>query len=319
MKEIERALRGGTDVERAAEDAAKRFADRALAEQLVDVAYGYTDSPFGRFLLASTPRGLVKLEFHPDPIEEILEVLARKVSPRVLEMPSRFDDVRRELDEYFDGRRREFDLPLDWRLIHGFSERVLRATAKIPYGGVKTYRDVAVGLHSAVRDLRGGPEHALREPVDQPPVERQVELPAAAVEVLVQLAPDVVEPAGHLEDTRRHLAGEHFEDLFDRVRVEFQLHESARSRREQEPPERRIGVTVRDVDELLRECAVGEAFRRVFRGTLDVRPAAQRPLDLFHLLHASLRFAKPSAAFRRAASSVPPEMLATSRYDRSPT
>lgn len=143
MKEIERALRDGTDVERAAADAAKRFADRALAEQLVDVAYGYTDSPFGRFLLASTPRGLVKLEFHPEPVEEILEELARKVSPRVLEMPGRFDDVRRELDEYFEGRRTEFDLPLDWRLIHGFSERVLRATARIPYGGVSTYSDVA--------------------------------------------------------------------------------------------------------------------------------------------------------------------------------
>lgn len=143
MNNIERALRGAGDFDRAAAEAAERFAQRALAEQLVDVAYGFTDSPFGRFLLASTPRGLVKLEFHPDPVEDVLEELTRKVSPRVLEVPGAFDDVRRELDQYFEGGRREFDIPLDWRLIHGFSERVLRATAKIPYGGVSTYSDVA--------------------------------------------------------------------------------------------------------------------------------------------------------------------------------
>ena len=143
MKSIERALRGAGDVDRAAADAAERFAERAAAEKLVDVAYTFTDSPFGRFLLASTPRGLVKLEFRPDPVDEILEELARRVSPRVLESSAGFDEVRRELDEYFAGRRRAFDMPLDWQLIHGFSERVLRATAKIPYGGVSTYRDVA--------------------------------------------------------------------------------------------------------------------------------------------------------------------------------
>jgi methylated-DNA-[protein]-cysteine S-methyltransferase len=143
MKNIERALRGTGVTDRAAAEAAKRFAARAVAEGLVDVAYTFTDSPFGRFLLASTPRGLVKLEFRPEPVEEILEELSRRVSPRVLEAPSGFDDVRRELDEYFAGRRRSFDVPLDWRLTRGFSERVLRATARIPYGGVSTYRDVA--------------------------------------------------------------------------------------------------------------------------------------------------------------------------------
>jgi methylated-DNA-[protein]-cysteine S-methyltransferase len=143
MKEIERVLRGVTDVDRAAAAAAERFAEVARADGLVDVAYGFTDSPFGRFLLASTPRGLVRLEFHPDPVEEVLEELARRVSPRVLEVPHEFDEVRRELDQYFEGRRRDFDIPLDWRLSRGFSERVLRATAKIPYGGVSTYRDVA--------------------------------------------------------------------------------------------------------------------------------------------------------------------------------
>jgi len=145
MTDIGSKLRGasGGRVEAAAAAAAGRLAARAAGEHLLDVAYSFVDTPFGRFLIACTPRGLVRLAFHPEPVEEVLVELASRVSPRVLEAPSELDGVRRELDEYFEGRRRDFDLPLDWRLTRGFSERVLRATAKIPYGGVSTYRAVA--------------------------------------------------------------------------------------------------------------------------------------------------------------------------------
>ena len=145
MKDVERALRlkDARALGDAAAQAAGRLATRAVAEKLVDVAYAFVDTPFGRFLAASTSRGLIRLAFHPEPIDEVLAQLAARVSPRVLEAPSELDEIRRELDEYFDGRRRTFDLPLDWRLTRGFSERVLRATARIPYGGVSTYRDVA--------------------------------------------------------------------------------------------------------------------------------------------------------------------------------
>jgi len=145
MKDLERTLRTNDTraIERAAATAAATVTARAVADGLVDVAYGFVDSPFGRFLLAATPRGLVKLAFHPESVEEVLSELATRISPRVLEAPAELDEVRRELDEYFDGRRRTFELPLDWRLTRGFSERVLRATARIPYGGVSTYRDVA--------------------------------------------------------------------------------------------------------------------------------------------------------------------------------
>jgi len=146
MKDIGSKLRGATDrgVEQAAAAAAGRLAARAADEHLLDVAYAFVDTPFGRFLIAGTSRGLVRLAFHPEPVEAVLNELSDRVSPRVLEAPSELDDVRRELDEYFEGERHEFDLPLDWRLMRrGFSERVLRATAKIPYGGVSTYRDVA--------------------------------------------------------------------------------------------------------------------------------------------------------------------------------
>ena len=143
MKELERALRGSSDLDRAAAEAARRVTARAVTEDLVDIAYAFVDSPFGKFLVASTKKGLVTLAFHPESAADVLADLAKRVSPRVLEAPSQLDAIRRELDEYFEGRRRDFETPLDWRLIHGFSERVLRATARIPYGGVSTYRDVA--------------------------------------------------------------------------------------------------------------------------------------------------------------------------------
>lgn len=134
--------------------AAERFAARAEAEGLLDVAYTVEDSPVGPLLLAATKRGLVELGFEGQKeLDFYLERLTRKVSPRVLEAPARLDPVRRELDEYFEGRRTDFDVPLDWSLTRGFTQRVLRATAKVPYGEVSTYRRMAAkaGNERAVR------------------------------------------------------------------------------------------------------------------------------------------------------------------------
>ena len=132
--------------------AAERFAARAADSGLVDVAYATVDSPVGPLLVASTRRGLVELAYDPD-LDRELSRLSTRISPRVLEAPSRLDPVRRELDEYFSGRRLDFDLPIDWSLTSGFTQRVLRATAQIPYGSVSTYRDMATaaGNERAVR------------------------------------------------------------------------------------------------------------------------------------------------------------------------
>lgn len=130
-----------------------RLADRAAAEGLLDVAYANVDSPFGPLLLASTPRGLVKLSLPNFDPEETLEDLAARISPRVLEAPGRLDDARRQLDLYFAGRLREFDLPLDWQLSKGFRRRALRAIDRIPYGGTRSYTQIAktAGNERAVR------------------------------------------------------------------------------------------------------------------------------------------------------------------------
>jgi methylated-DNA-[protein]-cysteine S-methyltransferase len=131
-----------------------RLIGRAEAEGLVDIAYAETDTPVGRLLVAATPRGLVRVSFHGEAHEAVLGELAERLSPRVLEAPSRLDIVRRELEEYFEGGRREFDVPLDWSLTGStFRRRVLERTAKIPYGATASYRDVAsaAGNERAVR------------------------------------------------------------------------------------------------------------------------------------------------------------------------
>jgi len=117
----------------------------ADAAGLLDVAYATLDSPAGELLLAATPRGLVRLAYldQDAALDHALEQLAATISPRVLASPRRLDEPRRELDQYFAGDRRRFEIELDWRLTRGFGRRVLEATARIPFGSVSTYKQVA--------------------------------------------------------------------------------------------------------------------------------------------------------------------------------
>jgi methylated-DNA-[protein]-cysteine S-methyltransferase len=130
-----------------------RFRERAAEEGLLDVAYTTADSPFGQLLLATTPRGLVRVGLPNQDADELLADLAARVSPRVLEAPAELDAARRELDLYFEGKLDRFDLPLDWRLSDGFRRRVLRAIDRIPYGQTRTYTEMArrAGNERAVR------------------------------------------------------------------------------------------------------------------------------------------------------------------------
>ncbi len=144
---LERALR---DTRRP--DGERRLPDigvAAAAAGLLDVAYATLDSPVGRLLLAATSRGLVRIAYLDGGDEDaVLVELASRVSPRVLAAPHKLDEPRRELDQYFSRARRNFELPLDWRLTKGFGRLVLQATARIPYGSVSTYKQVAADAGS---------------------------------------------------------------------------------------------------------------------------------------------------------------------------
>lgn len=142
-----------TATDRAIDSAIDEFRARATEEGLLDVAYTSADSPFGPLLLARTKRGLVRVGLPNQDPDELLADLAERVSPRVLEAPAELDEVRRELDLYFDGKLDRFDLRLDWRLSSGFRQRVLRAIDRIPYGQTRSYTEMArrAGNERAVR------------------------------------------------------------------------------------------------------------------------------------------------------------------------
>ncbi|HZO62234.1 MAG TPA: methylated-DNA--[protein]-cysteine S-methyltransferase [Gaiellaceae bacterium] len=135
-------------------DLDRRFRDAAEREGLVDVAYDLADSPVGELLVAVTERGLCRIAYRPD---DALDELAEDFGARVLRVPGRTDPVRRELDEYFEGRRREFDLELDLSPVASFQRLALGELARVPYGKVTTYGDLAkkVGRPHAARAIGG--------------------------------------------------------------------------------------------------------------------------------------------------------------------
>jgi methylated-DNA-[protein]-cysteine S-methyltransferase len=125
-----------------------RLADSADAQGVLDVAYRTLDTPVGSLLLAATGKGLVRVAFTIENHENVLTALATQLSPRILSAPQRLDTAAREIDEYFAGRRREFDLPLDFSLSKGFRRSVLSHLTDIGYGHTASYAAVAAAAGS---------------------------------------------------------------------------------------------------------------------------------------------------------------------------
>ena len=137
------------------DDLDRTFREAAAAAGLIDAAYDLADTPLGTLLVATTDRGL----------DELSESFGR----RVLRVPRRVDGARRELDEYFDRRRTEFDLPMDLSHVPGFQLTVLHELARVPYGEVTTYGTLAarVGKPRAARAV-GGAMHSNPIPIVLP-------------------------------------------------------------------------------------------------------------------------------------------------------
>lgn len=149
--ELERALPVAPSDLRGLHD---RLSAAAEGAGLLDIAYRRLDTPVGSLLLAATPAGLVRVAFATEGHDAVLQSLADRLSPRILEAPARLDDAAAQLDEYFAGRRHHFDLPLDWRLSTGFRATVLHHLATdVAYGRTATYTALArlAGNPRAVR------------------------------------------------------------------------------------------------------------------------------------------------------------------------
>ena len=147
-------LASRTETEARSRAAAAGLPELAAELELLDVAVGTISSPLGDLMVAVTPRGLACVAFEGEEYrDEILDRIARDISPRILPSPKGTDAWRRELDGYFAAERTGFDLPVDRRLIHGIASDVLRQTSKIPYGEVSTYGAIAkkIGHPTAAR------------------------------------------------------------------------------------------------------------------------------------------------------------------------
>jgi methylated-DNA-[protein]-cysteine S-methyltransferase len=123
--------------------------EHAERRGLLDVAYRTLESPVGSLLLAATPAGLLRVAYAAEDHEGVLSFLADRVSPRILYSASRLDPVARQLDEYFTGRRRAFELSLDMRLAVGFRREVLGCLTTIAYGETASYAHVATATGHA--------------------------------------------------------------------------------------------------------------------------------------------------------------------------
>jgi len=124
------------------DEATAAFLKRADQEGLIDVAYARIDTPVGPLVGAATDAGLVRVALSAD--EPIVEELSAAISPRVLESPAKLDSIRRQLDEYFAGRRTTFSLQIDWQLSHGFRQMVLQTLfSQVRFGQVVSYAELA--------------------------------------------------------------------------------------------------------------------------------------------------------------------------------
>jgi O-6-methylguanine DNA methyltransferase len=108
--------------------------------------FSRTPSPAGPLFLAASSKGLLRLEF---------EARVMKLASGRFELRESKRDLApylRELDEYFNGQRREFSMPLDLRGTP-FQLACWRALLAIPYGETRSYADIAraIGHPNAFR------------------------------------------------------------------------------------------------------------------------------------------------------------------------
>ena len=125
------------------DEAREHLLARAKREGLVRVGYGIMDSPLGPLWIAVGPRGVVNIHYGVTPDPRELARITRAYGPGVLPDRRSCDRVLTELDQYFAGRRKRFDVEVDLAPLTPFQQRILMATARVPYCELTTYKVVA--------------------------------------------------------------------------------------------------------------------------------------------------------------------------------
>lgn len=133
----------GMTVDAVLADARERLVARARREGLESVGYRVVDSPLGPLWIAVGPKGVLAIHYGNEPSALELARIVRAYGPGMLPDARRADPVVRELDQYFSGKRRTFDVAVDLSPLTDFQRRILRATARIEFGSVSTYARVA--------------------------------------------------------------------------------------------------------------------------------------------------------------------------------
>src|SRR3989454_6206140 len=144
-------------IEPLVDEAREHLITRAKREGLVTVGYRVVDSPLGPLWIAVGPRGVLNIHYGAEPSPLELRRIVRAYGPGVLPDARRVDDVARELDQYWSGKRRDFDITVDLSPLTPFQQKVLAATARVPYGELITYAKVAhdTGNDKAYRAAAG--------------------------------------------------------------------------------------------------------------------------------------------------------------------
>ncbi len=137
-------------------DARERLVSRARREGLATVSYAVVDSPVGPLWVAVGPRGITTIHYGVEPTAGELRRLVRVHGPGIVPDGRPTAPVARQLDEYFAGKRRRFDLAVDLEGLTDFQRRVLAATARLGFGEIATYSAVARGAGNGLASRAAG-------------------------------------------------------------------------------------------------------------------------------------------------------------------
>jgi len=124
-------------------EARERLLAKAKREGLATVGYDVLASPLGPLWVAIGPKGVTTIHYGNEPSEGELRRLVRVYGPGVVPDHRRSGALAKELDQYFSGKRQVSDIDVDLSGLTPFQRRILAATAKIPFGEVRTYQTIA--------------------------------------------------------------------------------------------------------------------------------------------------------------------------------